>query len=180
MLIVFSFRDPRVIVGLLGLIVATTACSSSDNGGGETASGGTTSVGGSSASGGSTGTSTTGGSTSSTGGSSGVSTTGGSTSSTGGATSTGTVPTWTDLYADYFAAGTAGDCVLCHTFGATKASLYSTLQSNGQINGTSSPIVTSSSILTWFGGTMPQGGSTTNPAAVDALNAWVAAGALNN
>jgi hypothetical protein len=37
-----------------------------------------------------------------------------------------------------------------------------------------------SSCLTWFGGDMPQGGPSSYPQAVTDMDAWVAAGALDN
>jgi len=106
-------------------------------------------------------------------------------SATGGATTSGTAvtaaPKWSEIYAQYFAAGKAGHCVDCHTFGASASALYSHLSAIGEINGPSSTIVVSgSSMLIWFGGSMPQGGTASNPSAVAALKAWVAAGALNN
>jgi hypothetical protein len=105
--------------------------------------------------------------------------------SVGGTTSvsTGTskdVLTWSKLYSTYFASGTAGNCVSCHSFGSSTTSLYTKLKQVGQISGTSSKIVTSSSILVWFGGTMPEGSTAKNAAAVADLKAWVAAGAVNN
>jgi hypothetical protein len=58
---------------------------------------------------------------------------------------------------------------------------YTSLQSVGQINGTASPlIIPGQSRLTWFGGDMPPNGPTSAPDAVQAISAWVAAGALNN
>jgi hypothetical protein len=60
----------------------------------------------------------------------------------------------------------------------TSAKAYSYLSS--YINGTSSRLVSpSQSCLTWFGGNMPPGGGSDAQAVTD-LDAWVAAGALNN
>jgi hypothetical protein len=60
----------------------------------------------------------------------------------------------------------------------TSAKAYSYL--SNYINGTSSPLVSQSqSCLTWFGGNMPPGGGS-NAQAVTDLDAWVAAGALDN
>ena len=60
---------------------------------------------------------------------------------------------------------------------ATKA--YSYLSS--YIDGTSSRLVVQGkSCLTWFGGDMPPGGSSSNSQGVSDLEAWVAAGAQNN
>jgi hypothetical protein len=97
--------------------------------------------------------------------------------------STGTsksVLTWSKLYSTYFASGTSGNCVSCHSFGASATSLYTKLKQVGQISGTSSKLVTSSSILVWFGGKMPDGSTAKNATAVADLKAWVAAGAVNN
>jgi hypothetical protein len=60
----------------------------------------------------------------------------------------------------------------------TTAKAYSYLSS--YINGTSSKLVVQGkSCLTWFGGDMPPGGGSDAQAVTD-LDAWVAAGALNN
>jgi hypothetical protein len=90
-------------------------------------------------------------------------------------------PTWSDIYNNYL----QGDCASCHTHSsnmgtATKA--YSYLQGMGYISGTSSPLVDpSQSCLTWVsaGGNMPPNGGS-NAQAVSDLDAWAAAGALDN
>ena len=57
---------------------------------------------------------------------------------------------------------------------------YTWLKGKGYINGTSSSLVNPSrSDLTWYGGTMPPGGGS-NAQAVADMNAWAAAGALDN
>jgi hypothetical protein len=153
-----------VFAGVLGLVVAATACGGSDTGS-------TT---------GTDGTVSTGGGTSLGGGTGGVAASGGATS-TSTSTSTVAALTWSQIYAKYFATGTAGHCVDCHSsFGASASALYTHLKNAGQISGTSSPLVTSRSILLWSGGNMPQDGTGTDAAAVADLKAWVAAGALNN
>ncbi len=38
----------------------------------------------------------------------------------------------------------------------------------------------SSSVLSWFGGSMPPGGTTSDAQATSDVNAWAAAGALDN
>jgi hypothetical protein len=61
------------------------------------------------------------------------------------------------------------------------SSAYTYLQGLGYINGTGSTLLVSgSSPLTWFGGNMPIGGPASNAQAVSDMNAWVAAGALDN
>jgi hypothetical protein len=173
-------------LGFCGLSVVMTACGRSD-GSGTDGEGGTGAFGGSTsgAFGGSTsgafGGSTSGAFGGSTSGAFGGSTSGafgGSTSATTGTTAS--APTWTKIYQTYFATGTAGHCIDCHSFGASATALYTELKASNQINGTNSRLVSNGSILTWFGGIMPEGGSATNPAAVADLKAWVAAGALNN
>jgi hypothetical protein len=58
---------------------------------------------------------------------------------------------------------------------------YESLQSVGQINGVDSPIGKRGfSRVTWLGGDMPPNGPTSAPDAEQAIQAWVAAGALNN
>ncbi len=98
-------------------------------------------------------------------------------------------PTWTTIYATYFAAGTPGNCGAsgCHLATnkgvkcADKATCFSTLTTQGYISGTSSPLATTQSCLTWYGsnGNMPPSGGA-NTKAKTAINAWVAAGASNN
>jgi hypothetical protein len=84
--------------------------------------------------------------------------------------------------------GFANSCHKCHSQASSAASAYTWLEQSGQISGTTSPIATAydpailqnSSVLTIFGGTMPQGGAAINPAAKCALVDWVAAGAHDN
>jgi polyvinyl alcohol dehydrogenase (cytochrome) len=100
----------------------------------------------------------------------------------------GTIPsTWSAIYAAYLGPGTIGHCGGCH-FGAGRiipldspSVAYQSLQSLGQISGTSSPIGQyGRSRLTWMAGDMPPNGPTSAPDAVIAISAWVAAGALEN
>jgi hypothetical protein len=57
---------------------------------------------------------------------------------------------------------------------------YSWLKSSNYINGTSSTLVNPlASDLSWYGGNMPPGGGS-DPQAVTDMNAWAAAGALDN
>ncbi len=88
-------------------------------------------------------------------------------------------PTWTEIYDSYIKKGTIGGCGGCHT-ATTAHSAYMWLENMGQISGTSSAIVTSGSEITWFGGFMPPGGPTSAPKAAAEMEAWVAAGALEN
>jgi hypothetical protein len=143
-------------------------------------------TGGGSSSGGKT-SSSSGGSThassSSGGGSSGSSGATGSSGSGGGSSSGSTTsgaPTWSQIYADYLARGTVGNCTSCHSQMSSATGAYSWLKSQNYINGTSSSLVsTFLSCLSWYGGDMPPGGRS-NAAAVTAMNAWAAAGALDN
>lgn len=160
--------------------------------GGEDASSGSvldatsTATGGGSSSGGKA-SSSSGGSThagsSSGGGTSGSSGMTGSSGSGGGSSSgstTGSAPTWSQIDADYLARGTVGNCPSCHSQMASATGAYSWLKSQNYISGTSSTLVsTFFSCLSWYGGNMPPGGRT-NQAAVTAMNAWAAAGALDN
>jgi len=95
-------------------------------------------------------------------------------------TQTQNAPTWTQIFDDYLASGTKGDCVGCHSQGSTASKLYTWMQGQGQINGTSSKIAKSGSRLSWFGGNMPPNGPSSYGNAASDTQAWVAAGALNN
>jgi hypothetical protein len=98
-----------------------------------------------------------------------------------GDSSHGDAPTWTQIYDRYLAAGTVGNCGGCHSFLGTAGEAYDSLSSSGQIHGTSSPIVShGDSDMSWFGGFMPLGGPSSDSAAESEMNAWVAAGALQN
>ena len=57
---------------------------------------------------------------------------------------------------------------------------YSWLSSQGYIRGTGSVLVGAGSCLTWYGGNMPPGGPRSNAQATSDMNAWAAAGAMNN
>jgi hypothetical protein len=93
-----------------------------------------------------------------------------------------TAPTWTEIYTKYLAAGTPGNCgSFCHSSMGDPSGAYNYLQGRGQISGTSSGLVsTYSSDLSWFGGNMPPGGPGSYPTAAADMQAWAAAGALNN
>jgi hypothetical protein len=93
-------------------------------------------------------------------------------------------PAWSWLFAQYFAAGTAGACgraSACHAANMeTPASAYEWLEQRGYIAGKQSPLVSATnSCLRWFGGNMPPKGQPNAEAAHD-LTAWVAAGALED
>jgi hypothetical protein len=114
----------------------------------------------------------------------------GSAAGAGGAAGGGGGPiptTWSGIYAAYLGPGTIGHCSGCHNESGRIVPLnsaevaYQSLQSIGQINGVSSPIGQAGlSRLTWLGGDMPPNGPTSAPDAVQAIQAWVAAGALDN
>lgn len=103
-------------------------------------------------------------------------------------------PTWSQIYALYIGPGTPGHCSGtggCHTTthggfqcGTTKGDCFQGLVSTGLVtpaNGSASPIgIVGQSPLVWLGGGMPLDSATPNPAAAAAVQAWVAAGALNN
>jgi hypothetical protein len=93
-------------------------------------------------------------------------------------------PTWSTIYAQYFAVKTEGGCGrsnACHAAEMSDAaSAYSWLEQRGYIAGPQSAIASNrNSCLRWFGGNMPPGGRP-DPRAADELSAWVAAGAPNN
>jgi hypothetical protein len=91
-----------------------------------------------------------------------------------------TAPTWSTIFTKYLASGTGGRCDSCHSEGSSAKNLYSWLQGRGYISGTSSSLVSSSSsCLSWYGGNMPPSGPS-NASAVSDMNAWAAAGALDN
>jgi polyvinyl alcohol dehydrogenase (cytochrome) len=108
----------------------------------------------------------------------------------GGTGGGGPLPTtWSAIYAAYFGPGTSGHCSGCHDGSGrivplnSAATAYESLVSVGQINPanpTQSPIAVGPSRLTWLGGDMPPAGPTSNPDAVQAVKAWLAAGGLNN
>jgi hypothetical protein len=93
-------------------------------------------------------------------------------------------PTWSTIYALYFAPNTEGGCgrsKACHAAEMSDAgSSYAWLEQRGYIAGPRSPLVsTSNSCLRWFGGNMPPHGKP-NPHAAEDLSAWAASGAPNN
>jgi hypothetical protein len=103
-------------------------------------------------------------------------------------------PTWSQIYALYIGPGTPGHCSGtggCHTTlrggftcGATKSACFQGLVAAGLVtpaNGSASPLgVVGQSPLVWLGGGMPLDSAAQNPAAAAAVQAWAAAGALNN
>jgi hypothetical protein len=93
-------------------------------------------------------------------------------------------PTWSAIYARHFGPGTEGACGrsrVCHAAVMTDApSAYEWLAQRGYIGKAQSALVSkSNSCLRWFGGNMPPRGKT-NEDAVRDLEAWAAAGAVNN
>jgi hypothetical protein len=106
-------------------------------------------------------------------------------------------PTYTELFAMFFAPGTPGHCATpgCHAdpghhvwvCGTTKDTCYAGMVDIGLIDPTA-PTASqigdpSRSPLTWInptGGNMPFDAPAPNPAGRDAIRMWVAAGAQNN
>lgn len=110
----------------------------------------------------------------------------GGTPNTGGAT-TAVAPTWSEVWTNYFEPA----CASCHANSATVGSrrvfanarqMCTYLTTAGQLNGTTSPALISSSqsILSWFNtrGSMPEGNRTVPANAVNDIKAWAAAGAV--
>ena len=91
-------------------------------------------------------------------------------------------PTWSDIYKSYLVTGSPGNCssVGCHFQMSSAKGAYSYLQSSGYINGANSVLVKSGSCLSWYGGNMPPGGPRSEPTATSDMNAWAAAGAMDN
>lgn len=93
-------------------------------------------------------------------------------------------PTWTAIFAAYFGPGSPGSCGQtsgCHAEQMRDASsAYDWLARRGYIDGTRSALVSpSNSCLRWFGGNMPPQARPAEDATRD-LQAWVAAGALDD
>jgi hypothetical protein len=90
-------------------------------------------------------------------------------------------PTWTQIWTNYLQAGTVGNCnTACHIQMGTPSSAYAYLQSQGYINGVYSILGKTGSCLSWYAGNMPPGGPRNVAMAVADINAWVAAGAMDN
>lgn len=89
-------------------------------------------------------------------------------------------PTWTQIFTSYLASGTKGNCNGCHSM-SSPSQAYSWLSGRGQVGG-SSPALTDSnnSCLSWYGGNMPPGGPSSDSTATQQMNAWAAAGGLDN
>jgi hypothetical protein len=88
--------------------------------------------------------------------------------------------TWTQVYDAYLASGTAGNCTNCHNGTGSPKGMFSFLQGKGQVGGASPPLTNpNTSCLSWYGGDMPPLGPQ-NAQAVAQMNAWAAAGALDN
>ncbi len=110
------------------------------------------------------------------------------------ADASGPVPTWSQLYAQYFGPGTPGHCSGtggCHTnlrggfkCGTNKDQCYAGLVAAGLIDPAaptqSKLAITGESPLAWFGGGMPIDDPAPNPEAAAAVKAWVNAGAPND
>jgi hypothetical protein len=98
--------------------------------------------------------------------------------SDGGAPADGNAgPSWMTIYTNYLS-NCAGSG--CHVEMSTAAGGYQWLRKQGYIDGTNSTlIVPGKSCLTCYCGDMPPLGSF-NAQAIPDMNAWVAAGAMNN
>jgi hypothetical protein len=84
-------------------------------------------------------------------------------------------PTFTAIFNAYLTG-----CKMCHTQTQSSRATYLWLRSQGYITGASPALVDSAqSCLSWYGGNMPPGGGD-NATAVADMNAWAAAGALDN
>jgi len=93
-------------------------------------------------------------------------------------------PTWAAIFAAYFGPGSPGSCGRasgCHAEEMRDASsAYDWLARRGYIDGTRSALVSpANSCLRWFGGNMPPQARAAEDATRD-LQAWVAAGALDD
>jgi hypothetical protein len=90
-------------------------------------------------------------------------------------------PTWSQLFTNYLASGTEGDCRGCHSQGSSASSLYSWLNGRGYMTAPNPTLLSSARDgLTWYGGGMPTNGAPSNAQAVTDFNAWAAAGAQDN
>jgi len=90
-------------------------------------------------------------------------------------------PTWSQIYADYLGSGTDGRCTSCHSQMGSASAAYTWLTKEHQLGGSTPELVSSSSsILSWFCGSMPPSGPSSDATATAAMEAWVAAGAQNN
>lgn len=106
--------------------------------------------------------------------------TGAGTGSTGTGTGTGSsgASTWTELYTNYLAVGTIGNCDgSCHRHSqcSSPSSCYSWIGSGnrGALSG-------GGGLLSWDQGYMPTNGPTSEPQAEADFTAWAAAGSQNN
>jgi len=97
------------------------------------------------------------------------------TTTSSSSSSSGGTPTWTELYTDYLAVGTIGNCDgSCHHHSqcSSPSSCYSWI-GNKQLSG-------GGGLLSWDNGYMPPSGPSSNTAAEDAFTAWTAAGSPDN
>jgi hypothetical protein len=187
-------RETRASAGTIAalLVASVVACSAADQAplggphGGVAAqpvtSGAPGATGSSSGAGSGSSSGSGGGGTSSTGADAGT-----STAPSGGCTAAAapaTAPTFTAIYTKYFAPGDPVDCSTgsgCHAEFKAETTAWAFLLEYNQV-GTSPPGLTdpNSSWLAWYGGNMPESGTSCNPQAMSDLNAWAAAGGQNN
>jgi len=159
---------------------AGTANSGTGTGTGNTGTGAGTGNTGTGTGAGNTGTGTGTGNTGTGTGNTGNTGTGAGTGSTGTGTGTGSsgAPTWTELYTNYLAVGTIGNCDgSCHRHSqcSSPSSCYSWIGSGnrGALSG-------GGGLLSWDQGYMPTNGPTSEPQAEADFTAWAAAGSQNN
>ena len=89
--------------------------------------------------------------------------------------------TFTQIFETYLAAKTVGNCTHCHAQMDSASDSYVWLKAQGYISAPSPLLLDpDNSCLSWYGGTMPPGGTTTNARAVKDMNRWAAAGAKND
>jgi hypothetical protein len=95
-------------------------------------------------------------------------------------------PTFTELYADYFAPNstpaTVGSCGKsgCHNAGGTAPELDTQSDFYTNLTNIQGAPSTWPTLFTWTGGSMPENGPASDPAAAQAIAEWIDAGAPNN
>jgi hypothetical protein len=91
--------------------------------------------------------------------------------------------TWTHIYYAYLREGTIGNCSQagCHIEMSDPFASFLWLKEHGYLGGADPLLVNEgASCLSWYGGNMPPGPPVQDAAVTAEMNAWAAAGALNN